>query len=551
MRPSAALFVLLTILALGCSSGGDGDQDARPNILLIVADDLGWSDPGCYGGEIDTPHLDHLSRQGMLFTNFHVAGGGAPTRSMLLTGVDHHKTGLAAGVGQLAASQRGQPGYEGYLNQNVVTVANLLRDEGYKTWISGKWDMGAEIDQGPDARGVDKSFVLLGRAGNHYVERGTSPDHPTVLYRRDGAVVHLPQGFYSSDSYTDQVIEWIGEGRGGADPFFACLSYTAPHWPLQVDAARIEKYEGRYGIGWDAVRSGRFDRQRSKGLIGPTASLPRRAQGVRAWADLSSAERKLEARRMAVYAAMVEKLDDNLGRLVDHLRKAGELERTVIFVLSDNGSEAWVPGSEPRMKRWIEETFNNDPSNLGAADSFMAYGPGWAQVSATPHRLHKGTTAEGALRVPLVAYFPKNPEPGKQSRGFATAMDLAATILDLGGAKSPTGSYKGRSVHPVEGRSMMPVLVGKASRIHDPEEAIGFELFGHQALVMGEFKLLRQRPPYGDGRFELYDLIEDPSEMQDLGPSKPERKRRMIEQYEEYAREAGVIPPPEDFDPGH
>jgi len=551
MRFSAACFVLATFLFLGCSSGGDGDQDARPNILLIVADDMGWSDPGCYGGEIDTPNMDQLSLKGMLFTNFHVAGTGAPTRSMLLTGVDPHKTGLAGGVGQLAPSQRGQPGYEGYLNQNVVTVANLLRDEGYQTWVSGKWDLGSEIDQGPDARGFDKSFVLIGRAGNHYVERGTGPDEPSVVYREDGQAVHLPKGFYSSDSYTDKVIGWIGEGRGGPKPFFAYLSYTAPHWPLQADSKLIDKYEARYGIGWDAVRNGRFDRQRSKGLIGPTAQLPRRVQGVRAWKDLSAEERKLEARKMAVYAAMVQKLDENIGRLVAHLTKTGEIERTVIFIVSDNGSEAWVPGTEPKMTRWIAETFNNGRANLGAADSFMAYGPGWAQVSATPHRLHKGTAAEGALRVPLVVHLPKNQQPGTQSRGFATAMDLAATILDFGGAKHPDGVYRGRQVHKVQGRSLIPVLTGARTRLYDPEDAVGFEIFGNEALVMGEFKLLRQRAPYGEDRYELYDLIEDPSESKDLGPSKPERKRRMIERYKVYREEVGIIAPPTDFDPGH
>jgi len=538
-------------LSLGCSSAGDADQDARPNILLIVADDLGWSDLGCYGGEIDTPHLDQLSLEGMLFTNFHVAGTGAPTRSMLLTGVDSHKTGLGGGLGQLAPAQRGQPGYEGYLNQNVVTVANLLRDGGYQTWISGKWDLGSEVDQGPDARGFDRSFVLIGRAGNHYVERGTSPDHPTVEYREDGTPTHLPRGFYSSDSYTDKVIEWIGEGRSGPKPFFACLSYTAPHWPLQADRPAIEKYEGRYGIGWDAVRTGRFDRQRSKGLIGPTAQLPRRAQGVRAWTDLTAEERAIEARKMAVYAAMVQKLDANIGRLVAHLRKTGEFDRTAIFVVSDNGSEAWVPGEDPKMKRWIAETFNNAPDNLRAADTFVAYGPGWAQVSATPHRLPKGTVAEGALRVPLLVCMPHNKQPGARSRGFASAIDIAATLLDLGGVKAPDGSYKGRTVHPVQGRSMVPVLTGARTRLYDPEEAVGFELFGNEALVMGEFKLLRQRAPFGSERYELYDLIEDPSESRDLGPGKPERKRRMIEQYEIWSRKMGVIAPPEDFDPGH
>lgn len=547
IRACSALVALT--LFLGCSSGSERDQDPRPNILLIVADDLGWSDLGCYGGEIDTPRMDALSRTGMLFTNFHVAGTGAATRSMLLTGVDHHLTGLGSGAQRVAPSQRGQPGYEGYLNQNVVTVANLLRDAGYQCWISGKWDQGSEIDQGPDARGFDKSFVLIGRAANHQVERGTGPDHATVQYREDGKPVHLPPDFYSTDSYVDSVTRWIAEGH--PKPFFAYVSLTTPHWPLQAPQRLIEKYEGRYGIGWDAVRRSRFDRQRSKGLIGPTAQLPRRAQGVRAWSDLLPNERKREARKMAVYAAMVEKLDQDVGRLVDQLQKTGEYDRTLILLLSDNGSEAWDPGGDPRMKRWIAETFNQDLANLGQADSFVTSGPGWAQVSATPHRLHKGTTAEGGLRVPLLIRIPRMPSVGKQSRGFASAVDLAATILDFGAAEHPGKRYKGRLVHPIQGRSLLPVLSGQRARLYDPEDATGFEIFGHGALVMGEFKLLRLRAPYGEDSYELYDLIEDPSESQDLGPGKPERLRRMIERYEQYRKQVGVIAPPKAFDPGH
>ncbi len=551
MRFRSAAAILALSLLLGCSSGSDAELSARPNIILIVADDMGWSDLGCFGGEIDTPRIDDLSLRGMLFTNFHVGGSGVPTRSMLLTGVDSHLTGLAAGQQRLAPSQRGQPGYEGYLNQNVVTVASLLQDTGYNTWMSGKWSLGAEIDQGPEARGFEKSFVLVGRAGNHYVERGVGPDEPTVVYRENGQVVHPPKGFYSTDIYTDKLVEWIGEGRTGPEPFFAYLAYTAPHWPLQADKKLIEKYEARYSIGWDAVRAGRFDRQRSKGLIGPTAELPRRIQGVRAWKDLDPDERKREARKMAVYAAMVEKLDQNIGRLVSHLRKTGEYERTLILLVSDNGSEAWVPGEDPRMKRWIAETFNNDLENLGEADSFVAYGPGWAQVSATPHRLHKGTAAEGALRVPLLVQYPNLTAAGTQNRGFVSAMDLAATILDFGGVEHPGQQYQGRPIHPMQGLSLMPVLSGSRSRLHDPEDAVGFEVFGNEALVMGEFKLLKQRPPYGEDRYELYDLIEDPSESRNLGPTNPERLRRMIERFEEYKRKAGVIPPPKDFDPGH
>src|SRR6516225_4922698 len=314
----------------------------RPNFLIIVADDLGFSDLGAFGGEITTPRLDALAFAGLRLSAFHSAPTCSPTRSMLLTGTDHHIAGLGTMAESLTDELRGHPGYEGYLNDSVVTVAELLRDADYETLMSGKWHLGLTAHRSPAARGFERSFALLPGAANHYGYEPQADVKPGLLrltpslYAEDRDFVAPPQGFYSSDSFTDRLIGYL-EARDRGRPFFAYLAFSAPHWPLQAPAEIVAHYRGRYAAGPEALRLARLERVKRLGLA-PANAEPDPMVGGRPWEELTEAERSLAARAMEVYAGMVERMDWNVGRVIDHLTRTGDLDNTFILFMSDNGA---------------------------------------------------------------------------------------------------------------------------------------------------------------------------------------------------------------------
>lgn len=513
----------------------------RPNILVIVADDLGYSDLGAFGGEISTPNLDALANRGLRLTDFHSAPTCSPTRAMLLSGTDNHLAGLGNMAEMLAPNQIGKPGYQGYLPGDVVTLPERLRDLGYVTLMSGKWHLGTQPENDPSRRGFAQSFALLQGASNHFGnDVAPEPEPGKATYRENGkALAALPRGFYSSDYFATKLIEYLGHADK-AKPFFAYLTFTAPHWPLQAPAADIAKYHGRYDAGFEALRAQRLARQQALGLVPKEAAEHPLvlAQG-RDWASLPDAEKREQARLMEIYAAMVDRLDQNVGRVIAHLKASGQYDNTIILFLADNGAEGIdlartrIPGMAARLK-----IADNGFDNLGQATSYAAYGPGWAQAATTPSFLYKGHTTEGGTRVAAFLTWPGAARQAAISNAYGTVMDVVPTLVEAAGGKWQDDRHAGRRVQPVRGRSWADYLFGRNDRVHAADEAVGSELFGRRALRQGNWKLV----DLGDG-WKLYDVVRDPGETRNLAARHPDRVKALAAAWDDYSRQTGVIMP--------
>jgi arylsulfatase A-like enzyme len=513
----------------------------RPNFLVIVADDLGFSDIGAFGGEINTPNLDRLAYGGIRFIDFHSAPACSPTRAMLLTGTDHHIAGIGTMLEVAVPGFRGAPGYEGYLNERVVALPELLRDAGYLTLMAGKWHLGHTIETSPWARGFERSFALLPAGASHYGAEagGGFPPVPT-LYTEDDHFVTVGEDFYSSDSYTDTLLRYLRERPDGDDrPFFAYLPFQAPHWPLQAPRDSIAAYHGRYDAGPDALREERLAALKRLGLCPPDVEAhPVVADGAAEWADMTAEARALSARAMEVYAAMVDRMDWNIGRVVDYLADSGELDDTVVIFLSDNGAEGAIVEAMPlrgaEIAAQIERNCDNSLDNLGGPTSFIWYGPRWAQAATAPSRLHKAFTTEGGIRVVGFLTWPGFARQGE------IGTDIAPTVLELAGAEHP-GTYRGRAVEPIRGRSLVPYLSGDGAAVHAAETGTGWELFGRRAIRQGDWKALYLPAPYGPGAWQLYDLSRDPGEIHDLAAAEPDKLAELLALWDRYVEENGVI----------
>ncbi|MET0269703.1 MAG: arylsulfatase [Sphingomonas sp.] len=519
----------------------------RPNFLVIVADDLGFSDIGAFGGEIATPNLDALAARGVKLTGFHSAPTCSPTRSMLLSGTDNHLAGLGSMAELLAPNQVGKPGHEGYLRPDVASLAELMDAGGYRTIMSGKWHLGLTPEQDPHARGFRQSFALLQGGHNHFGnDVAAAPGGRASTYRENGrTLTALPDRFYSSDTFATKLIEYLDAGASGPErdkPFFAYLTFTAPHWPLQAPPETIAKYKGRYDAGYEVLRDQRLKRQVALGLLDPKAAahpLDFRGRPL-GWSQLSPEKKAEQARLMEIYAAMVDRMDENVGRVVAALKRTGEYDNTVILFLSDNGAEgADLAGSEMFASRVAAG--DNRLANLGAATSYAGYGPGWAQAGTAPSWLFKAYTTEGGTRVPAFAAGPGIARAGGASSAFGTVMDVAPTLLDLAHIKRPDGAFAGRRVQPIRGTSWASHLAGKAGRVHPADEATGWELFGARGLRQGDWKLVH----IGSGAWRLFNLADDPGETRDLAAAEPERTARLAALWDGYAREVGVVLPSE------
>lgn len=539
--PPAALFCALS-LGSGLAMAATGEA-RQPNILLILADDLGYSDLGSYGGDIQTPTLDQLASQGLQFTSMYAAPTCSITRSMLMSGTDNHLAGLGTMAEALQPFQRGKPGYEGYLNQRAYSVAELLKTGGYNTLMVGKWHLGLEADQGPDQRGFEQSFTLLEGGATHFKPAATNPGKiEQVHYRENGQPVELPANFYSTDFYTDKLISYLQNSQKDGKPFFAYAAYTAPHWPLQAPKEYLDKYRGRFDQGYDNVRLSRLERMKKLGVLAsevqPAQPLPVNPK-LPGWDQLTPEQQKIEARKMEIYAAMVDNLDHNIGRLVEYLRQTGQYDNTLIVFMSDNGAAAenhaqfYPPGAHT----------DNSFANLGQPGSQMDYGPRWAEVSAAPFHLFKGTTAEGGISVPAIVQLPKWLARQGIEHGVARVDDLAPTFLALAGIALPEQAEASR--HPITGKSLLPMLAGKGSP-HLNDNLAG-ELFGNAYYREGNLKLLGMRPQagFGDNRqppqWQLFDVAKDRGETTDLAASQPETVQRLKAAWLQYAERVGVV----------
>jgi arylsulfatase len=527
-------------------SGVAPSAPARPNILLIVADDLGYTDLGVLGSEIRTPQLDALARSGLLLTSFLVSPACSPTRAMLLTGVDTHPAGLGTMAGDADVNQKGRPGYEGYLSDRVVSVATLLRGAGYHTYMAGKWHLGMEEQQGPHRRGFERSFALLPGGASHFSDAaGILESRPQARYREDGREVGLPAEFYSTAHYTDKLIEYLRSALADRRPFFAYAAYTSPHWPLQVPDAELDRYRGAYDEGYDVLRARRFESARRHGIVPPGAAQPPRTRFARAWNELPPDEKLRQARAMEIYAAMVENLDHHVGRLLQFLRDSGRYDDTLILFVPDNGPEGNPIGRMETNADWIPKHFDNSLANLGRVNSYAWLGPGWAHA-ATPFQLWKAFPTEGGVRVPAIVRFGAG---GRRDilDTVVTVKDVAPTLLELAGVRHPAPTFEGRAVAPLEGRSMLAFVRGEAPAVHGDDFTMGWELFGRRALRRGHWKIVWLFEPYGPGRWELFDLAADPLESRDLSGTQPARLAELVRAWEEYAAKNDVILPTRDM----
>ncbi len=545
MQKISVIFLVVSLTALvGCSDQAATDKpDPRPNILLIIADDLGYSDLGRFGGEIKTPALDALADAGKMLTHFHVAPTCSPTRAMLMSGADAHRAGLGTMNGLWSDEQKGKPGYEGFLNKDIVTFVRLLKEAGYHTYMSGKWQLGYEEGYYPLDRGFEEAFWLEHGGASHFADMKGITEYPAVAHWSEGRerLKTLPEDFYSSVNFTDKMIEYIDKNRADGKPFFAYAAYTAPHWPLQAPREYIDKYEGVYDQGYDAIRNQRLERMRAAGLVEagqvPAAQHPEWP----GWDELDSEQKKLEVRRMQIYAAMVDALDENIGRLIRYLKDTGEYENTFILFFSDNGAEGNNPLDIYTNPDWVPANFDNSYENMGKSGSYHSTGPGWAHVSNTPFHMYKGFPTQGGLLSPAIAVYPGKIEAGSRSDAFITILDVAPALLQLAGVTHPAPEFQGRRVHPLIGQSFYPHLIGEQPFVHNQEYVYGLELFNRRMIRQGDWKLLWNNRPWGNEAWELYNLEDDPGEQNDLAQSRPGKLQDMLVLWEQYVNENDVF----------
>ena len=517
--------------------------DERPNILLIVVDDVGYSDVGVFGSEISTPNIDGLAAQGLMLTQFHVFPNCGPTRGAMMTGVDPHKAGMGGNHEVAAENQKGKPGYEGHLRNDVDTIAQLLSDAGYRTYMTGKWHLGAE-ENDPASRGFERSFALLNGAASHWADQAAIIPGAKTRYTKDGEIVdQLPDDFYSSSFYTDELISYIDSA--GDAPFFAYLSFTAPHNPLHVPQPYIEKYRGRFDAGWDALAAERLERLKSLGLVADTQEAQPRPNWVMGWDELTSEQQAARARDMEVYAGMIDNVDEQIGRILAQLRRSGEYDNTLIVFMSDNGpsktsiSDYLALGGQGAA---FFEQFDNSLDNKGLPGSSTDIGPGWAYAAATPLRLFKGYVAQGGIQVPAVIKLPGTmTNAGTRTNRPVHVTDLMPTFLSIASADYPD-EYNGQPIVPLAGKSLLPILRGEASTEFESRE-MGWSAYGMDAYRQGDWKALRLPEPYGNGDWQLYDLATDPGELRDLAGEYPDRVTALAQAWDIYAEVNGVIRP--------
>ena len=502
---------------------------ARPNILLVLVDDMGYADVAPYGGEIETPTLARLAENGLRFTEFHNTGRCCPTRASLMSGLYPHQ----AGVGHMM-QDRGSDGYRGDLNEHCVTIAQVLGAAGYGTYMSGKWHVtrftGPEgpKDNWPRQRGFDRFFGTITGAGNFWAPRTLTRDNTQI----DG---HFPEGFYYTDAIAENAAGYIREHRKRQPekPFFCYVAYTAPHWPLHAHQADVDRYRGKYMVGWDRLREQRFARQKSMGLALDSWKLSPRMPGLPAWEDLDRQKQDEMDLLMSLYAAMVTAMDRGVGRLVETLQETDCLENTLVFFLSDNGGCA-EGGSLGGLR------LRRPDARPGGTDSDPRLGGCWANANNTPFRYWKHHVHEGGSATPLIVHWPQGIPPehnGRFRRQPGHLIDVMATCADVAGAAYPR-QIDGHDVLPMEGRSLVPAFDDKPIE----RDALYWEHEGHCAIRIGDWKLVA----LDRGQtWELYDLSCDRSELNDLAAEQPERVEKMAAIWQTWAERTGVVPWPQ------
>ncbi|SFQ65453.1 arylsulfatase/uncharacterized sulfatase [Roseivivax halotolerans] len=512
-------------------------QETRPNILVVLFDDVGFTGFGAYGADASTPTIDALAQSGTLFSRYYSSPFCGPSRAMLMTGQDNHETGMGTLVETVTPDQSALPGYSMVWDDDQQTIASLLSGAGYQTYVTGKWGIGAKGKNLPDRFGFDRSYVMDSTGGSNYDHSHYLPGYPEVSWYEDGEPIRLPKDFYSSRNLVDQMIRYINEGDA-EQPFFGFLSLQAVHIPVQAPAEFIDKYDGVFDAGWDVMREERLQRAIDLGLVPATTTLAPVHEDHRAWEDLSDREKAVAARVMQVNAGMKDAADFHIGRLLDHLESTGRLENTIVVITSDNGAESGVTTLDnPVFNLLLSgvhrlEGIDTSPENMGLPGSLSAIGPEWASVEASPFNLYKFYSSEGGLRVPLIIAGAGIEATGIQDAPVHVA-DLMPTLLDAAGVDYDAGALFGQSI--------LPLLSGETDETRSPDETFGVEVSGNAALYRGTWKLVRTALPRGDFTWRLYDLSVDPGETTDLSAENPELFAEMRAEYDAYVETVGVF----------
>lgn len=516
-----------TCLLPGCASaarlfGHQAPKD-NPNIILIMADDMGFSDLGCYGSEIHTHNLDRLAADGMRFTQFYNAARCCPTRASLLTGLYPHQTGMGNMVTH--GADTGSPGpYQGYLNDRCATIAEVLKRAGYHTLMSGKWHVGESRPHWPTDRGFDRFFGLISGAVNYFdVTKGNQKGIKRQMAIDDRPYTPPKDNFYMTDAITEHAVNFVDQYARDNKPFFLYVAYTAPHWPLHAWPQDIARYQDKYLNGWDLLREQRYERMLKMGLIDKKWPLTPRDDGAIPWEDVR--DKQLMDLKMAVYAAQIDRMDQGIGRILARLHASGKSQNTLILFLSDNGgcAETGPLGFDHR----------NNGLPPGGVDSYMSYGLSWANASNTPFRLFKKWVHEGGIATPFIAYWPRViKNKGSITHQPGHVIDIMATCIDIAGARYPK-SFNDKKLLPLEGKSLLPIFEGRKRTPHD---YLFWEHENHEAIRHDKWKLVARKP----GQWELYDLDDDRSEMNNLADKNPQIVRRLKSKYQQWAANCGV-----------
>lgn len=528
------------IAIASCFPVATGQTDPRPNVVVILVDDAALMDFGAYGGEARTPNIDAFAARGAMFLQYRTSPLCSPTRAMLLTGMDNHRTGVATIPEVLPEEHVGRPGYTMAFEPGVLTLADRLGAAGYRTMMSGKWHLGDKPEEMPQAHGFQRSFALAASGADNWDDKSYMPFYADAPWFENGVEASLPKDFYSSRFIVDKMIDYL-EDTDKTKPFFAYLPFQAIHIPVQAPPEFTAHYKGRYHEGWHVMRAERHQRAQSLGLVSMGAPLAPMPETARQWDALSEKERALYAARMEVNAGMLEAMDRQIGRFIDHLKAENKFEHTIFVITSDNGPEFNRGDDDPRLAFWMSlNGYHVGLDGMGERGSWGFIGPEWANAAASPGALFKFYATEGGIRAPLIVAGPGVVPQQVYSPAMVT--DLAPTLLDLINGPSPPDDARAMT-----GRSLLPVLTGEANTVYAPDDVRAIEVSGNAALYKGDYKITRSMPPVGDGAWRLFNMLDDPGETTDLSAAEPEMLANMLTAYTDYASEMGVLDMPADY----
>lgn len=527
------IFLLLTmVFFFSCKQKNvNSSNDKRPNIILILSDDMGYSDLEPYGGEINTPNINDLANEGLKFTQFYNTARCCPSRASLMTGCYPQQ----AGIGHMTNTPNnkdeynyGVPEYQGKLSSNTITIAEALRESGYSTMMSGKWHLSFhDKNQWPMQRGFDKFYGFIAGAGNYF-----KPEAPRNIYDGNKIIKIMDEDYYTTDNFTDKAIEYIDAAKykNKEKPFFLYLAYNAPHWPLQAHKKDIDKYRGKYILGWENLRLQRYNKMKKMALIDSLWNLSH--DDIVSWNSLSDEKKKEMDLRMSIYAAMIDRMDQNIGRLIAYLKARNLYDNTIIMFLNDNGACAEFDELGSGSKDQLE-------TKKGYA---LTYGKAWANASNTPYRMYKHWLHEGGIATPFIVHWPKGISENKRGtivNDYGFLPDIMATCLDLAETEQPK-EYSGHKITQHSGKSLKPLFSGLSKQIHT--EPIFWEHEGNKAVRLGNYKLVQEWNENDKNNWELYDLDKDRTETNNIIAKMPNKANNMIALYNEWAKRIKVLP---------